>query len=83
MAYSHPGLSRQGSSANSDLPTIWSYKTNDTAIVVEAADYFNAAADDLQVGDAIYAYVDADGTPDALWYYVSSNDGTTVVIATV
>lgn len=70
MAYSHPGLSRIGGQ-NSDAPTVWTYKTNDAAAVVQVEDYFLAAADDLTVGDLIICYVDADGTPGMTLYTVN------------
>ena len=72
MAYSHPNLQRVGP-ANSDYPTIWTYKTTDTQADVNTEGYFNDASDDLTVGDLIYAYVDTDGTPAAILFYVASN----------
>lgn len=80
MAYTHPNLQRIGP-ANSDSPTLWTYKTDDTQAVMNTAGYFSAAAADLTVGDVIVALVDADGTPQVFLFWVNSNDGTTVDIA--
>ncbi len=38
---------------NSNGPTIWAYATTDALTATDAAGYFNAAADKLQVGDWI------------------------------
>lgn len=79
MAYVHAdgSLARIGGQ-NSDAPTLWTYKTNDAAAVVQVEDYFLAAAEWLTVGDCIIAYVDADGTPGMTIYTVNQNDGTNV-----
>ena len=77
MAYTHPGLHRVGP-ANSDVPTLWTYKTNDTVAVVRVEDYFLAASDDLTVGDLIMAYCDADGTPAFQLFVVNSVSSTAV-----
>lgn len=61
MAYTHPGMVRATSSANSDLPTLWAFKTADALAVVEAAGYFNDAVDDLNSGDLLHAEM-ADGS---------------------
>lgn len=77
MAYSHPALHRVGPT-NSDVPTLWTYKTADTAADLNTAGYFNDAAADLTVGDLIYAVTSSGGTIVAALYYVLSNDGSTV-----
>ncbi len=43
--------------------TLWHYTTTDTAAETEAANYFDAAADLLRVGDLILVNADTDGTP--------------------
>jgi hypothetical protein len=40
---------------NSNGPTLWTYETADALTAVDAAGYFSAAADKLQVGDWIFA----------------------------
>lgn len=77
MAYSHPSLISLGS-ANSSAPRVWVYSTADTAADVNTSGYFNDAADDLQVGDFIFANTSTGGTLVATIFYVLSNDGTTV-----
>lgn len=59
--------------------TLWHYTTTDS--LVTSAGYFNKAVDMLRVNDLIIANVDTDGTPDTTFYVVTSNNGTTVVIA--
>jgi hypothetical protein len=39
---------------NDNCPTIWTYKTTDTLLVVTTAGYFNAIANKLKVGDLVY-----------------------------
>lgn len=87
MAYTHPNLQRVGP-ANSDYPTIWTYKTADTAATVDTTGYFNAAAEDLTVGDLIYALTGVGGTLAYMLYPVVSiaagvvdlSDGTALVV---
>ncbi len=59
--------------------TLWHYTTTDSSVT--AGGYFNKAVDMLRVNDLIIASVDTDGTPDTTSYVVTSNNGTTVVIA--
>ena len=42
--------------------TLWHYTSTDTATVIEAANYFNDAADILRANDLIVVNVDTDGT---------------------
>lgn len=51
--------------------TLWHYVTVDAADVVDAAGYFNAAADMLRVGDIIVANIDTGSTPKAGLFLVS------------
>lgn len=78
MAYTHPNLAQASAHANSGFPRIWTYKTNDTIADINTAGYFNAAAADLEVGDLIYAFTDADGTPEGCFFVVNANSGTVV-----
>ncbi len=56
------------------------YITGDSASVVEASNYFNAAASRLPKGTVIQAVLDADGTVQHKNYIVSNNTGTVVTI---
>lgn len=53
MSFALSGLKRIGPQ-NSNGPTLWTYATSDTLTQVDAASYFDAAADRLQVGDWIF-----------------------------
>ncbi len=77
MAYSHPGIHRIGPQ-NSDAPTLWSYSTSDNQATINSAGYFNAAADDLSVGDVVMAH---SGSGAVVLFNVVSNDGSTVDVA--
>jgi hypothetical protein len=44
--------------------TLWHYKTNDTAAVVDTSGYFNDAAGMLRVGDFIFGNSNAAGVVD-------------------
>jgi hypothetical protein len=57
-----------------------SYSTNDTAVTVEGAGYFNAAVKDLPLGSQIFVAGDLDGTPFQKTYVVSANNGSVVTI---
>lgn len=53
MAFSRLALQRVGPQ-NSGAPTLFTYATTDALTDVDAASYFNDAADILQVGDWIF-----------------------------
>jgi pyruvoyl-dependent arginine decarboxylase (PvlArgDC) len=55
--------------------------TTEAPAAVEAANYFNGAAKRLPKGSVINAVMSHGGTPVRYWYVVTSNDGTTVVVA--
>lgn len=59
---------------------LYTYTTNDTKAVIEAASYFSAEVGRLNVGDALFVCGDLDGTPYAAMYVVSGNDGTDVSV---
>jgi len=61
--------------------TLWHYKTNDTAAVVDTAGYFNVAAGMLRVGDFIFGNFDLDGTPSHGVMVVLSNTGGVVDVS--
>lgn len=59
---------------NSDGPTIWTYASGSDAITaVDAAGYFNDAADRLQVGDLIYTFPTS-GAPGITYVNANSRD---------
>ncbi len=80
MAYTHPNLQRIGP-ANSNYPTIWTYKTTDTQATMNTSGYFNAAYRDLTVGDVILAYLDTGGTPEVALFWVQANASGVVDLA--
>ncbi len=53
MAYTPATLNRVGPQ-NGNSPTLWTYATADALTAVDAAGYFNLAADRLQVGDWVF-----------------------------
>jgi outer membrane protein assembly factor BamB len=61
--------------------TLWHYKTNDAAAVVDTSGYFNNAAGMLRVGDFIFGNFDLDGTPSHGVMVVSSNAGGVVDVS--
>lgn len=65
---------QQYGTANSQLPRQFGYATADNLADVDAAGYFNAEAEKLNVGDFIFA-VCGDGNGI---FVVNANDGTTV-----
>jgi hypothetical protein len=59
---------------HSDAPSIWTYASGADAITaVDAAGYFNSAADRLQVGDLIYTFP-ASGAPGITYVNANSRD---------
>ena len=61
--------------------TLWHLVTNDLATAVQAANFFDPLAKNMEVGDIVMAAVDIDGTPQLKNYIVTANDGTTVTLA--
>ena len=73
-AFSAAGMNRLHAGTNG----LWLYRTAaDANATVQGANYFNAYVNELQVGDIII--VSASDEADVL--QVSSNDGSTVVVA--
>jgi hypothetical protein len=87
MAFDQAGLRRtthRGAVGNGDgsVTSSWAYDTNDTAAVVEAANYFNTAAPQFAKGDTIDAVMVRGGTPVRKSYVVTSaTAAATVVVA--
>lgn len=72
MAFTRDSFARSSYHSNSNVPVTWNYKTNDTQADVNTAGYFNALSREVHVGDIIDAYVDADGTPALVRFYVNA-----------
>ncbi len=61
--------------------TLWHYATPDDTPTVEAAGYFDKAAETLRVNDLFIINIDTDGTPITKFYIVTANDGASVSIS--
>lgn len=59
--------------------TLWHYTTVDAAVT--GSNYFDNAADMMNVNDLIIANVDTDGTPVTKFYIVTAITGGAVTIA--
>jgi len=55
MAFDDRRFAKISSCANSRLPVLWGYATNDTVKQVDTEGYFNEVSDTVQVGDVILA----------------------------
>lgn len=62
--------------------TLWHYTSTDAASDIEAADYFNDAADILRANDLIVANVDTDGTVGSRIFGVSDVSAGVVTLGT-
>lgn len=84
MAFTPKTLTRvanaQGGSNSARYNSIWHYTTADTPATVGGAGYFNAAANDLVVGDIILAVCGIGGTVVHTSWGVSANTGTAVTV---
>lgn len=60
--------------------TLWHYVSVDDVTTIEAAAYFDKAADMLRVNDLIITNVDTDGIPATTFYVVTANSGSSVTI---
>lgn len=65
-------MARAASGSKRQMAGLWFYQTADTHTDVTAANYFNAAADELMPGDIILAAVAMGGTPQLRAYIVTS-----------
>ncbi len=63
--------------------TLWHYKTEDAADVVDTSGYFNEAASMLRVGDFIFANANVDATMESGVFIVASNSGGVVDLANI
>ena len=76
MAFSRTSLT---SLAYGNGYTLWHYTSADAKATVDTANYFNNAAELLQVGDTIFVY--DSNTPTMTLMQVLSNDGTNVDVS--
>jgi hypothetical protein len=74
MAFAKSGWRNGGN--ESVAPAIHSYTTPDAAAAVNTADYFNAVAGEIKVGDLIYAVTGNAGTIVPMLYPVRAITGT-------
>ena len=70
MAFDKAGLARIGGGSKGNAPQVWTYKTNDLLLSVDAAGYFDNGAttntgmrNHMAVGDVIFVHASADTTP--------------------
>lgn len=61
--------------------TLWHYTTTDLKTEIEAAGYFDKAADMLRVNDLLIVNIDTDGTPATKFYIVTANASGSVTVA--
>jgi hypothetical protein len=59
--------------------TLWHYKTEDASVTT--ADYFDNAAEMMNVNDMIIANIDTEGTPVSAFYIVTDITAGAVTIA--
>jgi|TARA_B110000285_G_C14787231_1_gene451324 hypothetical protein len=80
MAFSLTGLCRIGGSG--DGGSTWQYTSADAKTVVDNADYFLAAINELAVGDLVICKdTTTPATPIVTITYIAANDGTTITAA--
>lgn len=59
--------------------TLWHYKTTDSSVT--GSNYFNNAADMMNVNDLIIANLDTDGSPSTKFYIVTGVSSGVVTVA--
>ncbi len=60
---------------------IWHYTSTDAKATIDSAGYFNAMANEMNIGDVIHANTSTGGTPEYGIFCVNSNSGTVVDVA--
>lgn len=80
MAFDKEGLNVVAPSKAGNAPQIFTYKTNDTAAVVDGSGYFDNGATTntgmrniMKVGDLVYVAADQDTSPTYGLHIVTSN----------
>jgi len=84
MSFALAGFVPASGQANSNVPRVYMYISDDLIAAIIAADYFLAAYKHLQVGDIIIVRADDDGNASfhELWVLTSSFAGVTVALKT-
>lgn len=54
---------------------MWHYTTTDAKAVVDSANYFNDATNEMNIGDIIFANTSTGGTPEYGIFCVNANSG--------
>jgi hypothetical protein len=80
MAFSRDGLTRLGG-ANSDAGAMWLYYTADAYTLVDDADYFLSAINEMKKNDAVIVVSATGGTAVCRLTYVAANTGTSITLA--
>ena len=60
---------------------IWHYTSTDAKAAIDSAGYFNAMANEMNIGDVIHANTSTGGTPEYGIFCVNDNSGTVVDVA--
>ena len=80
MSFYRTGLCRIGGSGTGG--STWQYTSADAKTVVDNADYFLAAINELAVGDLVICKdTTTPATPIVTITYIAANDGTTITAA--
>lgn len=79
MAFTQANLSLVAYSGNGFH--IWHYTTTDAKGDIDTVGYFNAMANEMNVGDVIHANTSTGGTPEYGIFCVNANSGTVVDVA--
>lgn len=70
-----------GTGANITQLQTWDLATDDDAVAVETAGYFNGLAAEMRVGDIINGRLNLGAAPALKQYIVTANDGAAVTVA--
>jgi len=81
MAFDRTKFARSSAHANANVPVTWNYITADTQATLNTAAYFNSVANEVNVGDLIYAVTDTGGTLTPCHLFVNANSGGVVDVA--
>lgn len=60
---------------------IWHYSSTDAKADIDTVGYFNAMANEMNIGDVIHANTSTGGTPEYGIFCVNANSGTVVDVA--
>jgi hypothetical protein len=89
MAFDRAGLARIGGGTKGNAPQVWTYKTNDLLLAVDAAGYFDNGAttntgmrNHFAVGDVIFVHASADTIPTFGQCVVNSVGATGIIDVT-